>query len=80
MDFDLFKGAYFAWKATAMGKNYVNGKTFLEKRYKMEKHCPSQRAFLDFLNTQPLICLIFLFQIQRGSGTGRCDSHRYSDS
>uniref|UniRef100_A0A9J8ACZ1 Proteasome subunit alpha type n=1 Tax=Cyprinus carpio carpio TaxID=630221 RepID=A0A9J8ACZ1_CYPCA len=26
-------GAYFAWKATAMGKSYVNGKTFLEKRY-----------------------------------------------
>jgi len=26
-------GAYFAWKATAMGKNSVNGKTFLEKRY-----------------------------------------------
>ncbi|XP_029208136.1 proteasome subunit alpha type-2 [Acropora muricata] len=26
-------GSYFAWKATAMGKNYVNGKTFLEKRY-----------------------------------------------
>merc|ERR1712048_685030 len=26
-------GAYFAWKATAIGKNYVNGKTFLEKRY-----------------------------------------------
>ena len=26
-------GAYFAWKSTAMGKNYVNGKTFLEKRY-----------------------------------------------
>ncbi|KAK2094741.1 hypothetical protein P7K49_028479 [Saguinus oedipus] len=26
-------GAYFAWKATAMGKNYVNGKTLLEKRY-----------------------------------------------
>lgn len=25
-------GAYFAWKATAIGKNYVNGKTFLEKR------------------------------------------------
>ena len=25
-------GAYFAWKATAMGKNNVNGKTFLEKR------------------------------------------------
>ena len=29
----LFQGSYFAWKATAMGKNYVNGKTFLEKRY-----------------------------------------------
>lgn len=26
-------GAYFAWKATAMGKNSINGKTFLEKRY-----------------------------------------------
>lgn len=26
-------GAYFAWKATAMGKNAVNGKTFLERRY-----------------------------------------------
>ncbi|XP_073486647.1 LOW QUALITY PROTEIN: proteasome subunit alpha type-2 [Aquarana catesbeiana] len=27
-------GAYFAWKATAnWEKNYVNGKTFLEKRY-----------------------------------------------
>ena len=26
-------GAYFAWKATAMGKNQVNGKTFLEKRF-----------------------------------------------
>lgn len=29
----LFKGAYFAWKATAIGKNHINGKTFLEKRY-----------------------------------------------
>eukprot|EP00057_Strongylocentrotus_purpuratus_P031347 XP_784338.2 PREDICTED: proteasome subunit alpha type-2 [Strongylocentrotus purpuratus] len=26
-------GAYFPWKATAMGKNHVSGKTFLEKRY-----------------------------------------------
>ncbi len=26
------KGAYFAWKATAIGKNHINGKTFLEKR------------------------------------------------
>ncbi|KAJ1366721.1 hypothetical protein KIN20_027474 [Parelaphostrongylus tenuis] len=26
-------GAYFAWKATALGKNDVNAKTFLEKRY-----------------------------------------------
>lgn len=25
-------GAYFPWKATAMGKNFINGKTFLEKR------------------------------------------------
>ncbi|KFD53312.1 hypothetical protein M514_05793 [Trichuris suis] len=26
-------GAYFAWKATALGKNYINARTFLEKRY-----------------------------------------------
>lgn len=26
-------GAYFAWRATAIGKNYVNAKNFLEKRY-----------------------------------------------
>uniref|UniRef100_A0A8D2AX70 Proteasome subunit alpha type-2 n=1 Tax=Sciurus vulgaris TaxID=55149 RepID=A0A8D2AX70_SCIVU len=26
-------GAHVSWKATVMGKNYVNGKTFLEKRH-----------------------------------------------
>ena len=26
-------GAAFGWKATAIGKNYVNAKTFLERRY-----------------------------------------------
>jgi len=26
-------GAYFGWKATAIGKNFINSKTFLEKRY-----------------------------------------------
>merc|ERR1712183_221110 len=26
-------GAYFGWKATAIGKNYINAKNFLEKRY-----------------------------------------------
>lgn len=25
-------GAYFAWKATAMGKNFISARTFLEKR------------------------------------------------
>lgn len=29
-------GAYFAWKATAMGKNSVNGKSFLERRYSVD--------------------------------------------
>lgn len=29
-------GAYFAWKATAMGKNFNNCKGFLEKRYSEE--------------------------------------------
>jgi 20S proteasome subunit alpha 2 len=26
-------GSYWAWKATALGKNMLNAKTFLEKRY-----------------------------------------------
>lgn len=26
-------GSYFAWKASAIGKNMVNAKSFLEKRY-----------------------------------------------
>jgi 20S proteasome subunit alpha 2 len=26
-------GSYFAWKASALGKNMINAKTFLEKRY-----------------------------------------------
>lgn len=26
-------GSYFAWKATAIGKNMINAKTFLEKRF-----------------------------------------------
>jgi 20S proteasome subunit alpha 2 len=29
-------GAYFGWKATAIGKNFINAKTFLEKRYNEE--------------------------------------------
>lgn len=26
-------GAFFAWKATALGKNAINCKTYMEKRY-----------------------------------------------
>mmetsp|Transcript_18341 Transcript_18341/g.24205 ORF Transcript_18341/g.24205 Transcript_18341/m.24205 type:complete len:238 (-) Transcript_18341:317-1030(-) len=29
-------GAYFGWKASAIGKNYVNAKNFLERRYDEE--------------------------------------------
>ena len=29
-------GSYFAWKASAIGKNMINAKTFLEKRYNDE--------------------------------------------
>ena len=29
-------GAYFGWKATALGKDQANAKTFLEKRYNDE--------------------------------------------
>ena len=39
-------GAYFPWKATAMGKNYANGKTFLEKRW----FCTRKQSKSKFLN------------------------------
>jgi 20S proteasome subunit alpha 2 len=29
-------GSYFAWKASAIGKNMTNAKAFLEKRYSDE--------------------------------------------
>lgn len=29
-------GAYFAWKASAIGRNFTNAKTYLEKRYRPE--------------------------------------------
>ena len=29
-------GAYYGWRATACGKNFVNAKNFLEKRYSEE--------------------------------------------
>lgn len=29
-------GAYFGWRASAIGKNFSNAKTFLEKRYSEE--------------------------------------------
>lgn len=29
-------GAYYQWKATAIGKNQKNAKTFLEKRYRTD--------------------------------------------
>jgi 20S proteasome subunit alpha 2 len=29
-------GAYWAWKASAIGKNYLNANTFLEKRFNAE--------------------------------------------
>uniref|UniRef100_A0A8C9RZF4 Proteasome 20S subunit alpha 2 n=1 Tax=Scleropages formosus TaxID=113540 RepID=A0A8C9RZF4_SCLFO len=49
-------GAYFAWKATAMGKNYVNGKTFLEKRQASDDSPqPKSKITWQLLhNTNPL--------------------------
>lgn len=42
------QGAYFAWKATAMGKNYVNGKTFLEKRQAAQDQISGQTDLKNF--------------------------------
>ena len=42
-------GSYFAWKASAIGKNMTNAKTFLEKRYS-----EARRAWL--LPAHPYVC------------------------
>ena len=63
-------GAYFAWKSTAMGKNYVNGKTFLEKRYddKLELEDAVHTAILTLKegfegNTAKIFIIFYLFCI-----------------
>ena len=42
-------GSYFAWKASAIGKNMTNAKTFLEKRYSEVR--PPTADFLDGLSS-----------------------------
>lgn len=42
-------GAYYGWKATAIGKNAKNAKTFLEKRYNPDRSI--QDAIHDALLT-----------------------------
>lgn len=37
-------GSYFAWKASAIGKNMTNAKTFLEKRYSEVRSTLCQHA------------------------------------
>ena len=43
-------GSYFAWKASAIGKNMTNAKTFLEKRYSddMELEARHSRPVVAF--------------------------------
>lgn len=36
-------GSYFAWKASAIGKNMINAKTFLEKRYSDEMELEARK-------------------------------------
>jgi 20S proteasome alpha/beta subunit len=38
-------GSYFAWKASAIGKNMTNAKAFLEKRYSEEVRSCSYACF-----------------------------------
>lgn len=45
-------GSFWAWKASAIGKNMVNAKTFLEKRY--------DKAFL--VTVRPSLTIAFLFR------------------
>lgn len=59
-------GSYFAWKASAIGKNMVNAKAFLEKRYSEEMELEDavhtalltlKEGFEGELNTEPIIIL-----------------------
>ena len=55
-------GAYFGWKATAIGKNFVNAKNFLEKRY--EKHFfffPELSSEISFSQTLIYILMLLVF-------------------
>jgi len=60
-------GAYFGWKATAIGKNHVNAKNFLEKRYneEMELDDAVHTALLTlregFEGYVSLLCLLGFF-------------------
>lgn len=42
-------GSYFSWKASAMGKNVSNAKTFLEKRYVIIISRHMELQTVDFL-------------------------------
>ncbi len=48
-------GTYFAWKATAIGKNMVNAKTFLEKRYLTEYLASLNRRFNEEMELEDVI-------------------------
>ena len=45
-------GSYWAWKASAIGKNMINAKTFLEKRSVSTLSC--QRISLLLVTSRPL--------------------------
>ena len=49
-------GSYFAWKASAIGKNMTNAKTFLEKRYSevVTAGFPLLTAVVTVTNTVPI--------------------------
>jgi len=60
-------GSYFSWKASAMGKNVSNAKTFLEKRYVedrphlLAKCCCTEYFFENFKTWQAGCLLPFTF-------------------
>ncbi|MFO0131055.1 MAG: hypothetical protein ACK52J_00155 [bacterium] len=44
-------GAYYEWKATAIGKNAKNAKIFLEKRYKEDMELEDVLKFIKAIHT-----------------------------
>ena len=63
-------GSFWAWKASAIGKNMTNAKTFLEKR------CAMKKSYFLLIRAQPLR---FCLKVQRRYQLGGRDTYGATD-